>query len=318
MLVLLFLIYLWRLWACVLLCSVASTFYCLRTRHSRACVLPCCSTSSSYSMVHVPRTGRHALPSLYCTPLKWPRILLPPQPVPPRCPALLCSPMLAPLDALRGPVRWEICFNLSLLRMLSFALDLHWRRHRAQSGPGVPGGGYSAPVQEGRGPKGSEASERAAAATGAPALLSRPASLAKPAEAEPGQQQQEREQHTQRQQPKCTVSGEDQQPEQQQPKCMDTLYKPAGRRRLSPAESAARWRQATPLPSEHDYSLAMFLAYVFYLPLYLAGPITTFQDFAWQLRRPARPSRREVRARLWVAGNGAGAESAANLSVRLT
>lgn len=203
--------------------------------------------------------------------------------------------MLAPLDALRGPVRWEICFNLSLLRMLSFALDLHWRRRRAQSGPGVPGGGHSAPVQEGRGPEDLEGSERAAA-TGTRALLSRPASPAKPARAEPGQQQPEREQHTQRQQPECTASGEDQQAEQQQPRCTAAVYGLTGRRRLSPAESAARWRQATPLPSEHDYSLAMFLAYVFYLPLYLAGPIMTYQDFAWQQRWPACPSRREVRA----------------------
>lgn len=31
----------------------------------------------------------------------------------------------------RGPVRWEICYNMTLLRMLSYSLDLHWRRSRA-------------------------------------------------------------------------------------------------------------------------------------------------------------------------------------------
>ncbi|EIW57931.1 MBOAT-domain-containing protein [Trametes versicolor FP-101664 SS1] len=34
------------------------------------------------------------------------------------------------------------------------------------------------------------------------------------------------------------------------------------------------------------YSFANYLAYVLYPPLYIAGPIMTFNDFTWQLRRP--------------------------------
>lgn len=36
------------------------------------------------------------------------------------------------------------------------------------------------------------------------------------------------------------------------------------------------------------YSLTNFLVYVVYPPLYIAGPIMSFNDFMWQLRRPLR------------------------------
>lgn len=32
------------------------------------------------------------------------------------------------------------------------------------------------------------------------------------------------------------------------------------------------------------YSFANYLAYVLYPPLYIAGPIMTFNDFIWQVR----------------------------------
>lgn len=35
-----------------------------------------------------------------------------------------------------------------------------------------------------------------------------------------------------------------------------------------------------------DSNLLVYLAYVFYPPLYLAGPIITFEDFLRQLRHP--------------------------------
>ncbi|GFZ47191.1 Glycerol uptake protein 1 [Saitozyma sp. JCM 24511] len=38
--------------------------------------------------------------------------------------------------------------------------------------------------------------------------------------------------------------------------------------------------------TEEDYSLINFLAYCLYPPLYIAGPIITFNDFVWQLKRP--------------------------------
>jgi protein-cysteine N-palmitoyltransferase HHAT len=39
-------------------------------------------------------------------------------------------PALAFLDVWSGPVRWQITFNLLLLRMVSWGMDLHWTRSR--------------------------------------------------------------------------------------------------------------------------------------------------------------------------------------------
>ncbi|KAJ3038340.1 glycerol transporter [Rhizophlyctis rosea] len=41
------------------------------------------------------------------------------------------------------------------------------------------------------------------------------------------------------------------------------------------------------LPS-HEYNLVNFLYHILYEPLYLAGPIITFNDFIWQLHHPPR------------------------------
>lgn len=35
--------------------------------------------------------------------------------------------------------------------------------------------------------------------------------------------------------------------------------------------------------AEHDYSFINFMAYCLYPPLYIAGPIMTFNDFLWQV-----------------------------------
>ncbi|KAI0342742.1 MBOAT-domain-containing protein [Trametopsis cervina] len=44
------------------------------------------------------------------------------------------------------------------------------------------------------------------------------------------------------------------------------------------------------------YSLSNYLAYIIYPPLYIGGPIITFNDFVWQLRRPlAIPGRDTLR-----------------------
>ncbi len=66
-----------------------------------------------------------------------------------------------------------------------------------------------------------------------------------------------------------------------------------------------RKRVTTSLPDE-DYTLLDYLAYCLYPPLYIAGPIITFNDFVWQvssylliradqfqLRHPVPISRRE-------------------------
>jgi protein-cysteine N-palmitoyltransferase HHAT len=52
-------------------------------------------------------------------------------------------------------------------------------------------------------------------------------------------------------------------------------------------------RAATPLPLG-DYSAERFFEYVFYPPLYLAGPILTFNAFASQRRSPTSISSRQV------------------------
>ncbi|KAI7845564.1 hypothetical protein COHA_000854 [Chlorella ohadii] len=138
-------------------------------------------------------------------------------------------PALAPLDGHRGAMRWEICFNLSVLRMLSYALDLHWRRRLGTS------------LQQRGGNRRSTQPD--------PARVADPHSVASPSKAV------------------C----------------------PTG-----PPSAAALWRQQTPLPSEGEYGVLSYLAYVLYAPLYLAGPIITFQDFAWQLRQRSPPRARVI------------------------
>lgn len=49
--------------------------------------------------------------------------------------------------------------------------------------------------------------------------------------------------------------------------------------------STEKQRANTPLPLE-DYTYQNYIAYVLYPPLYIAGPILTFNNFMWQLRRP--------------------------------
>jgi D-alanyl-lipoteichoic acid acyltransferase DltB (MBOAT superfamily) len=117
-------------------------------------------------------------------------------------------------------MRWEICFNLSILRMLSFSLDLHWQRQKAQE---VLRQGADQCELDGRLAKASNLS----AANVRVALT-------------------------------------------------------------------ARQRQQLPLPGPADYNLTLYLAYVLYPPLYLAGPIVTFQDFGWQLRLPGQQHQRRV------------------------
>jgi D-alanyl-lipoteichoic acid acyltransferase DltB (MBOAT superfamily) len=41
--------------------------------------------------------------------------------------------------------------------------------------------------------------------------------------------------------------------------------------------------------TEEDYSLINFLAYCLYPPLYIAGPIITFNDFVWQVSTRHEP-----------------------------
>jgi hypothetical protein len=166
-------------------------------------------------------------------------------------------------------MRWEICLNLSLLRLLSFGLDLHWRGQQAQPAQQAQQGSAAAQQpQQGRlGHLGLREDQAVHTA----------------------QHAQQQAQHDQQEQ----YAQQGQQPQGAPGACSKAQHaqqaQHAGRqaRWRTPQEAAARQRQVTPLPSLDDYGLVTFLAYVFYPPLYLAGPIMTYQDFAWQLKQPA-------------------------------
>ena len=98
----------------------------------------------------------------------------------------LIHPALAHLNSSRGLVRWHVFYKMTMLRNISFALDLHWMRTDSKAHKSIP-------------PKGLSYSER----------------------------------------------------------------------------------KNVPL-SEQDYDLSNFIHYAFYPPLYLAGPIITFNDFVHQ------------------------------------
>lgn len=55
------------------------------------------------------------------------------------------------------------------------------------------------------------------------------------------------------------------------------------KKQLDPANLSDRDRVAIPVKTQ-DYSFRNYLAYILYSPLYLAGPVITFNDYAHQLR----------------------------------
>ncbi|KAH0542950.1 hypothetical protein FGG08_002719 [Glutinoglossum americanum] len=58
------------------------------------------------------------------------------------------------------------------------------------------------------------------------------------------------------------------------------------KKQLDPANLSERDRISSPA-QPHLYSLRSYIAYALYAPLYLAGPILTFNDYIYQLRYPA-------------------------------
>ncbi|KAF9268566.1 MBOAT-domain-containing protein [Marasmius fiardii PR-910] len=54
-----------------------------------------------------------------------------------------------------------------------------------------------------------------------------------------------------------------------------------------------RQRQSVSHPGEM-YSFSNFITYVLYCPLYIAGPIMTFNDFLWQFRQPPQIARSTI------------------------
>lgn len=71
-----------------------------------------------------------------------------------------------------------------------------------------------------------------------------------------------------------------------------TTFGPAIGRDCMPTMQA---RQTVPL-QDAAYSLVMYLGYLFYPPLYIAGPILTFNSFASQQRQPIPVHLKQVSA----------------------
>ncbi|GLC54156.1 hypothetical protein PLESTB_000829800 [Pleodorina starrii] len=138
------------------------------------------------------------------------------------------SPSLASLDRHRGLLRWHIHYNLVVLRLISFAADMHWARRgggkrlrpAAGTAEGRGGGGDGGSGSGGGGGAGGAAAGGYGGGSG-------------------------------------------------------------GGPNLSGLEAELRALTESPLPLPY-YGLLPFLEYVFYPPLYIAGPIITFNSFAAQ------------------------------------
>ncbi|GLI66085.1 hypothetical protein VaNZ11_009807 [Volvox africanus] len=186
------------------------------------------------------------------------------------------SPRLAPLDHHRGLLRWHIHYNLMMLRFISFASDLHAARRgkRTKRSSGDSSGPLSA------------AGTRAGVGAGAGSELG--------ARCSPEEEDQR------------TTSGE----------TTEERYEPHLASRGGYGAAAAGGGAAAgdrggssfvndelraltdaPLPLPY-YSLLPFLEYVLYPPLYIAGPIITFNSFAAQrmLKRQSLLGPRQVLA----------------------
>ncbi|KAL7271460.1 glycerol transporter [Rhizina undulata] len=132
--------------------------------------------------------------------------------------------------------RWEISFNISVLRLISYNLDLYWAAKRLEEGDGEEGRVLEVgPVQRGEG-------------DGTTMVADEESAWAR---------------------------------ENQQ------LISENNKKKLrDPANLSERDRIDMPAPME-DYGLLTYLAYTMYSPLYLAGPILTFNDFVYQMRYPS-------------------------------
>ncbi|KAL3156486.1 hypothetical protein ABBQ38_000790 [Trebouxia sp. C0009 RCD-2024] len=63
----------------------------------------------------------------------------------------------------------------------------------------------------------------------------------------------------------------------------------------APQQNTRKAQQKQSLPTV-DYNLWAYLAYIYYPPLYIAGPICTFNAFAWQCKRSSAVQRRQLTA----------------------
>jgi protein-cysteine N-palmitoyltransferase HHAT len=179
----------------------------------------------------------------------------------------------ATLDGYRGLTRWEICFNITVLRMLSFSLDLHRRRLVGTGGKGSAENGTSSTENckgNGISSHGDENGIEMDARMGG-------------GEKANGGDGKNRDGPTAVLEidPPLVLSAS---PPPPRPSSFFSSVPPLMASWFDD-EASRRARKKRPLPDAHaDYSLFSYLSYAFYPPLYLAGPIVTFQDFEWQMR----------------------------------
>ncbi|CAI5989004.1 unnamed protein product [Closterium sp. NIES-65] len=140
---------------------------------------------------------------------------------------------LAFLDAHRGVFRWEICYNLLLLRMISFGLDYYWAARDAAAGTAAAG---EATGVKGEPLLGSKLTGVVSASSVGSSFL-----------------------------------------EAHRAKCLQC--------RQGQACYTARQGESLPLSA---YSLPAYLAYLLFAPLYISGPIASFNAFTSQLDTPQK------------------------------
>ena len=131
-------------------------------------------------------------------------------------------------------MRWYICYNLTVLRMLSFALDLHWSRLARTKDRDIPEMISSTGGKE----------EKMRTNEDGNSIINNNYDTKETIETR-----------------SSNFAGTS-----------------------APPPTTAKARQSSALPLSTDYNLLYSLAHALYPPLYLAGPIITYQDFIWQLR----------------------------------
>ncbi|KAG0634392.1 glycerol:H+ symporter [Tuber brumale] len=142
--------------------------------------------------------------------------------------------------------RWEISFNITVLRLISYNMDHYWAAKRLEEAGDVVVGRDEGSVLEVRSLIGRGDVERAV-----------------------GEREAEVEEDS-----SDDVEGQG-----------ARLILEQKKKRLDPTNISERDRIDTPAAME-DYGFFNYLAYVLYSPLYLAGPIITFNDFVHQQRYP--------------------------------
>jgi len=168
--------------------------------------------------------------------------------------------LLSPQERHAGLLpRWHVSFNITALRLLSFALDHHWAHLEADAGSAAVDGSS----RSGRPADDDEVTiPLVASREGASDDLSPPSrSSVGPPVSDAGPSTQQQQQQQQQRQAAATAAA-------------------------MPPPSA---RVRSPRPLAEYTSVTGCLAHALYTPLYVAGPIVSFNDFAAQVREDPPP-----------------------------